>query len=626
MQQPGPLHSTTTTTLVAPKRSTTTVLGALSRIPGVTPIKRLWNSSWTAEWLSCIFSILSLLGLVATLIAHQNKPLPQWPQLVSLNSIVSLFALLIRSGTTVVLSEGSKLKDMESIDSASRGAFGSFLLLVNFSPRSRPYYIAAFGAFLTMMSAWTGFTSQQVISFSQCAIPNYAADAGVLKTNYYDDKDGYIGSTLRGAPIDSMVAGIELGMIQPPSPRELTGILSVGCPSGNCTFPSTDGASFQTIGVGHTCKNVTSYVRNIHAQRRNGTMDPFHYWANVTYPLDANFSSPTQNSGYASEIGIEFGNGVTMLATGAHITEGMFGTVQLMWRHVWNQYNLTALHCELYPTINTYGVAITNNIIQEKLIESVPIGINGAYKKSNISILIRSRRATSRTLRNGRWETCKRQTAESPDLIPVVEENIDATPEDFDGKTPSDGRWYYERDCVYSVHAWSMTGSSQYLREMFDNKALTRQGGIMGSIYLRRLYREGNITIDSVDEAMKNMAASMTAVVRSHGNVNQSFPAKGTVWQTTTCLQITWEWLAFPATMIGLSVIFLVLVQIENRGIKSERLWKSSILATLFCEVDNTVTDNHLGKPMEKQDMSKIAKSTSMSLESNNQTLRLVQR
>ena len=69
-------------------------------------LRRLWRKGWTAETCSCIFALLSLLGLVATLVAHQNNPIPKWPQLVSINSIVSLFSLLIRGSVGMVLTEG----------------------------------------------------------------------------------------------------------------------------------------------------------------------------------------------------------------------------------------------------------------------------------------------------------------------------------------------------------------------------------------------------------------------------------------------------------------------------------------------------------------------------------------
>jgi hypothetical protein len=69
--------------------------------------QRLWMGSWTAETCSYILAIIALGGLVATLLVHQGKPLPQWPQLVTINSIVSLFSLVMRACVGVVLTEGN---------------------------------------------------------------------------------------------------------------------------------------------------------------------------------------------------------------------------------------------------------------------------------------------------------------------------------------------------------------------------------------------------------------------------------------------------------------------------------------------------------------------------------------
>ena len=69
-------------------------------------IRRLRKKSWTVETSSFIFSVLTLAGLVVTLSAHQGKPLPKWPQLITINSVLSLFSLIMRTGVSVVLAEG----------------------------------------------------------------------------------------------------------------------------------------------------------------------------------------------------------------------------------------------------------------------------------------------------------------------------------------------------------------------------------------------------------------------------------------------------------------------------------------------------------------------------------------
>ena len=71
--------------------------------------KHICARSWTSETCSYALSILALVGLIATLLAHQNKPLPQWPQLVTINSIISLFSLVMRACVGVILAEGKEI-------------------------------------------------------------------------------------------------------------------------------------------------------------------------------------------------------------------------------------------------------------------------------------------------------------------------------------------------------------------------------------------------------------------------------------------------------------------------------------------------------------------------------------
>ncbi len=73
----------------------------------------LWRSGWTVEISSCIIAVISLLGMVLTLWKHQDKPLPDWPQPVSINAIVSLFSMTLRGTLGVVVAEGPSLQPID---------------------------------------------------------------------------------------------------------------------------------------------------------------------------------------------------------------------------------------------------------------------------------------------------------------------------------------------------------------------------------------------------------------------------------------------------------------------------------------------------------------------------------
>ena len=64
--------------------------------------------------------------------------------------------------------------------------------------------------------------------------------------------------------------------------------------------------------------------------------------------------------------------------------------------------------------------------------------------------------------------------------------------------------------------------------------------------------------------------------------------------------------------------MFLLLVAIENCSIETDRLWKSSFLAALFCEVELDRT------PAGKVEMKSIARSTSVCIQKESSTLRPV--
>jgi hypothetical protein len=96
-----------TQTPAQPRRLFTVAHMSLDWKRSLQAVNRMWSKSWTAETCSCMVSILSLAGLVTILLAHQEKPLPQWPQLVTINSIISLFSMVMRACVGVVLAEGT---------------------------------------------------------------------------------------------------------------------------------------------------------------------------------------------------------------------------------------------------------------------------------------------------------------------------------------------------------------------------------------------------------------------------------------------------------------------------------------------------------------------------------------
>ena len=105
--------------------------------------KHLNGGSWTVEIISFTIALLSLAAIVGVLVHFNGKSLPSWPTGMTLNTLIALLTAIANAGLASPLQQGlSQLKwikfkresrpltDMEAFDDASRGIWGSIMLLV----------------------------------------------------------------------------------------------------------------------------------------------------------------------------------------------------------------------------------------------------------------------------------------------------------------------------------------------------------------------------------------------------------------------------------------------------------------------------------------------------------------
>lgn len=62
---------------------------------------------WWTEIIACVLVLLAIMAIVLTLAIHQNQPLPNWPFGISVNSLVSVFVVILKGGMLLILGEGS---------------------------------------------------------------------------------------------------------------------------------------------------------------------------------------------------------------------------------------------------------------------------------------------------------------------------------------------------------------------------------------------------------------------------------------------------------------------------------------------------------------------------------------
>jgi hypothetical protein len=477
------------------------------------------------------------------------------------------------------------------------------------------------------MASFTGFFSQQLVQFQDCLQHDASALTSISRTNSYT-RSGGTPDNWNHLDYTPMMAAINFGVLQPVG--DLTKTYSSGCISSNCTFSEAGEPAFSTLEFSHSCSDITSQIRII-----NQTVDDSNRTfasLGLDYGYEKSFTFAWQK---VDPTGLSTFTNMNVMSSAKEIFF-VFRTDAL-------NYDWKALNCTISPTINTYAARINNAELEETFIDKVSLRTLGAQfkepsidrqdwnyteKQSEYSHLM----TTDYAMRDGTRVTCEGSDTPAPGLTLVMKSSNESTYVNVTGSTnPSAGWkwWYYPNECVWSIHVRADLTIGKSLSDVFNAKKVGMGMGIdpTGSVQVRVLYEEGNITFSTVDKRIKNLAAAMTTVVRTHGgnywttnHLTQSVPeiSKGKVWVNTTCVAVRWKWIAFPAIMIGMTGVFLLLVAFENRGFKNDRLWKSSFLAALFCDVEIHEI------PVGKEEMSAVAKSTSVSLDGKSGRLRLV--
>jgi hypothetical protein len=480
--------------------------------------------------------------------------------------------------------------------------------------------IAALGAFVTIMASLTGFALQQLIQFTDCLQPYETPTVSIRKANSYNAHGlrMWVNEYQQFLPMD---VAIESGILSPQ--KQYTDVYSSGCTTGNCTFASSLEGTFSTLAMVHSCTDVTSEVAVIYD---NATRTNTNVRSSGNDPIRKH--NLTLSLGGADSMSVQVRPGVnqySLVTRAADDGKSLF-TIKMMIRLDPQEFpdKYQAISCSLHPHVNTYTAEIEGNTLKENPVKSIPLG----YKKQHGAAMhdpAHLTLATSHALRNGVQEACDRHEQPAPGYVGVGQMNIEASPNVNQSRlvNQTDRVWYVPEDCVWTFGFLPHFSIQKHLTNIFDDKNIFIFGGIHdGTNYLRTLYRDGNITLDTVNELFGDLAASMTAIIRTNPADNQTQPVHGTVWYTKTCIGVNWAWISYPAVMIGLCAVFLVLVHIESRDVDSQRLWKSSTLAMLFCELDEEVVA--AARPLQRDTMGDAAKTTGVQLERDVDGLRLV--
>ncbi|KAF6826482.1 hypothetical protein CMUS01_09425 [Colletotrichum musicola] len=220
--------------------------------------KPLWRI-WAFELL-CI--LLSILLFIFVLYKFSNQDLPDWPFGATLNSFLALATTMSKASFMIPVSvaisqtqwawiskKSRPLYDVHVIDQASRGTWGSLVLLWRF----RFQHVAVLGSLLFAFSAFTSPVTQLAISYPMrdIAVTGEATAQVVREVRSPEDRLKMAG---RQAVYQALFAD-HAGFMEP-FPYSTVASGAVFCSTGNCTFDRYD-----SLGICMKTANISSHLR-----------------------------------------------------------------------------------------------------------------------------------------------------------------------------------------------------------------------------------------------------------------------------------------------------------------------------------------------------------------------------
>ncbi|OTA93616.1 hypothetical protein M434DRAFT_30752 [Hypoxylon sp. CO27-5] len=238
---------------------------------------------WWWEILAIILSLACMCGLVVLLAKIDNIPLQSWWLPIAPNSLVA--ALITVAKASMMMSVAScigqlkwrhftihsrRLTDLQLFDNASRGPWGSAILLWSLSFRVRVLVTFCF-ALITIVALGMDTSAQQVLTFPlrESPLKNVSIELGVA--NMYNSK-GFLADTTYGDDIwvpNSDLLALEAAIINGAIGPAFKPYFTCPEPANRCEWNP-----FTTLGVCSTFADVTDVaVPNCSPEDAGGTIN-----------------------------------------------------------------------------------------------------------------------------------------------------------------------------------------------------------------------------------------------------------------------------------------------------------------------------------------------------------------
>ncbi|OAP58692.1 hypothetical protein AYL99_07782 [Fonsecaea erecta] len=216
---------------------------------------RMSLDNWVWELSAALLCICILAAIAAILFVYDNRPVPDLPDGLTINAIVSLLAGFAKAALLAVLAAAIRqekwlwfigkprpLNTVDAFEEASRGPYGSLLLILS----RRGSLRALVAALATVLALGFEPFLQQVLNTVVRDSPVSSEPASIrTPTSYNESVIGDLGGS--GLSLNALIGAFGGAAGAIPNPI---------CPSGNCTWPV-----YNTLAMCTKCTDMTSHVK-----------------------------------------------------------------------------------------------------------------------------------------------------------------------------------------------------------------------------------------------------------------------------------------------------------------------------------------------------------------------------
>ncbi|TQV93747.1 short-chain dehydrogenase [Cordyceps javanica] len=562
---------------------------------------------WTWECISIVFSAGLHIAIAAVLVYYDGRPLPQWPNGTTINTLVALMSTALRACLLAVLtsiigqakwqwlysSKPRRVRDFQVFDQASRGMVGSLRIIKLLASEMLQSIVPFLAAVTLILSIAISPFLQQAVRTTVCDEPAAAGEASLPVAQALPGADSHIryasghwepGIGLKSAFVTALMksGNVDAG-------------LKVKCKTGNCTFPTDHGITHSTVAMCSKCIETSKYV----TKKIGGLAGDFFKLGSLevdpwtlrngtkvmTGALDLADYSPPLPSDFVEMMNHTVAD-ISILSQAPYSREN-----ETFWP--------VAAACSLYFCKQDIEATVQSNELVETVLSSTLMPATGELPKEGGPGRANDRMlAKTPCLIDGRIYTAANfsllgnRTRERGVVDLMVDGKMVAVP----------------ADCVYLVHsyyAWSIR-TWLYLRFFNGHCGLPMTDApnhiVCGDrFWLARLYDGYNVTFAYQEQAFTNLAASVTNFLRTDGtgpwnfseNPSEAFRLggrkrhiNGIAIQKTACMTLRWPWLLFSCILNVITLILFVMSLFTAHQHRDHvAIWKSSLLPLLCLDI-----------------------------------------